>query len=81
MTLRYLGVPEVHLVLLDHLPADHAAVIHHDVQVGPRAEFSFPVCDSGKRSYDQERAPYPSQEDLVEERNRLNGFAETHFIC
>lgn len=77
----YLGVSEVHLILLNHLPADHAAVVHHDVQVSPRAELPLPVCYGGERSYDQERASYTRQEDFIQECNGLNGFAEAHFIC
>lgn len=81
VTFQYLGVPEVHLILLNHLPADHAAVVHHNVQVSPRAEFPLPVCYGGKRSYDQERAPNTSQQDFIQECNGLNGFAKAHFIC
>lgn len=81
VTLQYLGVPEVHFILLNHLPADHASMIHHNIKVSPRAKFSFPVCYSGKRSNDQKRPSYTSQEDFIEECNRLYGFAKTHFIC
>lgn len=81
VTLQYLGVPEVHLILLNHLPADHAPVVHHNIQVSPGAEFPLPVCYGGKWSYDQERAPYTSQQDFIQECYGLNGFAKAHFIC
>lgn len=81
MRLQYLGVPEIHLILLNHLPADHASMVHHNVQVSPCAELPLPVCDGGKGSYDQERASYTSQEDFIQECNGLNGFAKAHFIC
>lgn len=45
-----------HLVLLDHLPADLAAMVHNGVHLCPRPELSLPVGDGGERSDDEERA-------------------------
>lgn len=47
-------VPEIHLILLEHLPADHAAMVDDSVEMGPSAELAFPVCNGGERCNDEE---------------------------
>lgn len=52
---NYLWIPEIHLILLEHLPADHASMVDNDVEVGPSMEFALPVGDGGERRYYEER--------------------------
>lgn len=75
-----LSVSEVHFVLLQHLAAECAAMIDDDVEVGPRPELALPVSDSGEGCDDQERPFDPSGEDLVQERDGLDGFPQTHLV-
>ena len=51
----YLRILEIHLVLLQHLPADHAPVVDDHVEVGPGAELALPVGDGGEGGDDEER--------------------------
>lgn len=50
----YLCIPEIHLILLEHLPADHASMVDDDVEVGPSMELALPVGDGGERGNDEE---------------------------
>lgn len=52
----HLGISVHHLVLLDHLPADLAAVVHDGIHFCPRPELSLPVGDGGEWGDDEERA-------------------------
>lgn len=52
----HLVILAVHLVLLDHLSAGQAAVVHDGVHVGPCGELPLPVGDGGEGSDDQEGA-------------------------
>lgn len=61
---NHLCVPVHHLILLDHLPADLAAVVHDGVHLRPGAELSLPVGDGGEGSDDEERAMDAHQEYL-----------------
>lgn len=45
-----------HLILLDHLPTDLAAVVHNGIHLCPRSKLPFPVGDSGEGGDDEERA-------------------------
>lgn len=63
-----------HLVLLDHLPADLAAVVHNGVHLCPRSELPLPVSDGGERSDDEEGAVDSPEEDFWKECDGLDGF-------
>lgn len=76
----YLCVPGVHLVLLQHLPADHGAVVDNDVEVGPRSELPLPVGDGGEGGDDEEGAPDAHTPDLLQKRDGLDGLPQTHLI-
>lgn len=45
-----------HFILLDHLPADLAPVVHNGIHLCPRPELPLPISDGGERSDDEERA-------------------------
>lgn len=77
----YLRVPEVHLVLLQHLPADYASVVDDDVEVRPRPELALPVSDGGERRDDEEGAPDAHAVDLLQEGDGLDGLPQAHLIC
>ena len=77
----YLRVPEVHLVLLEHLPADHAPVVHDDVEVGPGPELAFPVGDGGERRDDEEGPSDADPMDLFQECDGLDGLSQAHLVC
>lgn len=51
----YLCIPEIHLILLEHLPADHAPVVDDHIEVGPGMELALPVGNGGERSDNEER--------------------------
>lgn len=48
--LIYLCIPEIHLILLEHLPADHASMIDDDIKMGPSTELALPVGNGGEWS-------------------------------
>ena len=50
----YLCIPEIHLILLEHLPADHAPVVDDDVKMCPCTELTFPVGNGGEWGDDEE---------------------------
>lgn len=79
-TSSYLRVPEVHLVLLEHLAADHAAVVDDDVEVGPGAELALPVGDGGERRDDEERPFDAHTVDLLQEGDGLDGLPQAHLV-
>ena len=70
----YLRVSVHHLVLLDHLPADLAAVVHDGVHLCPRPELPLPVGDGGEWGDDEERAVDAPEEYFWKERDGLAGF-------
>lgn len=70
----------VHLVLLQHLATDHAAVVHDHVEVGPRAELALPVGDGGEWRDDEEGAADAHALDLLQECDGLDGLAQAHFV-
>lgn len=45
-----------HFILLNHLPADLAAMVHNSIHLRPCPEFSLPVSDGGKGGNDEKRA-------------------------
>lgn len=51
----HLCIPVHHFILLNHLPADLAAMIHNSIHLRPCSEFSFPISDGGKRGNDEKR--------------------------
>lgn len=51
----HLCIPVHHFILLNHLPADLAAMIHNSIHLRPRPEFSLPISDGGKRGNDEKR--------------------------
>lgn len=50
----YLCIPEIHLILLEHLPADHASMVDDYIEVGPSTELTLPVGNGGERSNNEE---------------------------
>lgn len=54
--ISHLCVPVHHLILLDHLPADLAAVVHDGVHLRPGAELPLPVRNGGEGCNDEEGA-------------------------
>lgn len=70
----HLRVSVHHFVLLDHLPADLAAVVHDGVHLCPRPELPLPVGDGGERGDDEERAVDAPEEYFWKERDGLDGF-------
>lgn len=69
----HLSVSVHHFILLDHLPADLAAVVHDGVHLCPRSELPLPVSDSGERGDDEERAMNSSKEYFRKECDGLDG--------
>lgn len=78
---RYLRIPEIHLVLLQHLPADHASMVDDDVEVGPGSELALPVGDGGERGDDEERPFNAHAVDLLQEGDGLDGLSQAHLVC
>lgn len=76
----YLSIPEVHLVLLEHLPTDDAPVVNDDVEVGPRVELAFPVGDGGEGCNDEERRLDANAMNLLQECDGLDGLSQAHLI-
>lgn len=70
----------VHLILLDHLPTDLAAVIDDGVHFSPCAELSLPVGDGGERGDDEEGSSQTHEENLIEKRDGLDGLPQPHLI-
>lgn len=66
-TRLYLCIPEIHLVLLQHLPADHAPVVNDDIKMSPRMELSLPVCNSREGGDDEKGAFDANTVDLFQE--------------
>lgn len=77
----YLRIPEIHLVLLEHLPADHASMVDNDVEVGPGTELALPVGDSGERGDNEERPLNAHTVDLLQECDGLDGLSQAHLVC
>lgn len=77
---QYLSVFVEHLVLQDHLPADLGAVVDDDVHVGPGAKLSLPVGDGGQWGNDEEGPSNPHVEDLIEKRDGLDCFSQSHLV-
>lgn len=63
-----------HLILLNHLPADLAAVVHDGIHLCPRPELPLPVSDGGERGNDEERAVDSPEEYFWKECDGLDGF-------
>lgn len=78
---RYLCIPEIHLVLLEHLPADHASMVDNDVEVCPGTELALPVGDGGERGDNEERPLNAHTVDLLQECDGLNGLSQAHLVC
>lgn len=77
----YLSIPEIHLVLLQHLPADHASMVNNDVEVSPGVKLALPVCNS-RQGGDYEEGPFDANTmDLFQECDGLDGLSQAHFIC
>lgn len=76
----YLLILIQHLILLDHLPADLAAVVDDGIHLSPGAELALPVGDGGQGRDDEEWPPDPQQEYFVEERDGLDGLPQAHLI-
>lgn len=77
----YLCIPEIHLILLEHLPADHASMVDDDIKVGPSTKLALPVGDSGERS-NYEKWPFNAHMmNLFEECDGLDGLPKAHLIC
>lgn len=75
-----LCIPVHHLILLDHLAAYLAAMIHNGIHLSPCTELSLPVSDSGEWGNDEEGTPKTHQVNLRQECNGLNCLPQTHFI-
>lgn len=60
----HLCISVYHFVLLDHLPADLAAVVHNSIHLRPCPEFSLPVSDGGKWGNDEKGAVDSSDKDF-----------------
>ena len=77
----YLRILEIHLVLLQHLPADHAPVVDDHVEMGPGAELALPVGDGGEGG-DYEEWPFNAHTvDLFQEGDGLDGLPQAHLVC
>lgn len=76
----HLGISVHHLILLDHLPADLAAMVHNGIHLCPRPELPLPVRDGGEWGDDKERAVDPPEENLREKCDGLDGFSKAHLI-
>lgn len=77
----YLCIPKVHLILLKHLPADHASVIHNDIEVSPGMKLALPVCNGGEWGDDEEWPLNAHTLNLLEECDGLDCFSEAHLVC
>lgn len=55
-------------------------MVDDDVHVGPGAELSLPVGDGGQRGDDEEGPSNAHVEDLVEKRDGLDGFSQSHLV-
>lgn len=77
----HLSIPEVHLVLLEHLPTDYAPVINDDIEVGPSMELALPVGNGGEGCNDEERPLDANAINLLQECDGLDGFPQAHLIC
>lgn len=76
----HLSISEIHLILLEHLSADHTAMVHDDVEFRPGSELSLPVSDGRERGDDEERPLDPYAIHLFQKRDGLDGFSQTHLI-
>lgn len=77
----YLCIPEIHLILLEHLPADHASMVDDDIKVGPSTKLALPVGDGGEWS-NYEKWPFNAHMmDLFKECDGLDGLPKAHLIC
>lgn len=76
----HLSISEVHLILLEHLPADHTAVVHNDIEVRPGSELPLPVSDGGEWGDDEKRPLDPCATDLIQKCDGLDGLTQTHLI-
>lgn len=81
LLLIYLCIPEIHLVLLEHLPADHASMVDNDIEVGPGMELTLPVSNGGEWGNDKEGPLDAYTMDLFEERDGLDGLSQAHLVC
>lgn len=77
----YLCIPEIHLILVEHLPADHASMVDDDIEVGPSTELTLPVGNCGERSYNEVWPLDAHAMHLLEERDGLDGLSQAHLIC
>lgn len=80
-SLIYLCVPEIHLILLEHLPADHASMVDDDIEMGPSMELTLPVGNGGERGNDEEWAFNAHTLNLFKECDGLDGLSQAHLIC
>lgn len=71
----HLSISEIHLILLEHLSADHTAMVHDDIEFRPGSEFSLPVSDGRERGDDEERPLDPYAIHLFQKRDGLDGFS------
>lgn len=78
--LAHLLVLVVHLILVDHLAADLAAVVDNDVDLSPGAELPLPVGDGGKGGDDEEGSPQAHGKHLKEEGDGLDGLPQAHLV-
>lgn len=76
----HLSISEVHLILLEHLSADHTAMVHDDIEVSPGSELSLPVSDGGERGDNEERPLDPCATDLIQKCDGLDCLSQTHLI-
>lgn len=80
VTSLYLCISEIHLILLQHLPADHAAVVNDDIKVSPGMKLSLPVCNS-REGGDDEKGPFDADTmDLFQECDWLDGLSQAHLV-
>ena len=55
-------------------------MVHDDIEISPGLELSLPVAKCRQRYNDKERASDTILIDVLQKRNALYRFAETHFI-
>ena len=73
-------VLEEEFVFLEHVATGVGTMVNNHVQISPRFEFTLPIRDCRKGGNDKERATDSHFVNSLDESQRLDRLAQTHFI-
>mmetsp|Transcript_35108 Transcript_35108/g.57364 ORF Transcript_35108/g.57364 Transcript_35108/m.57364 type:complete len:207 (+) Transcript_35108:1462-2082(+) len=78
---RIIRPTPVEFLLNNTIARRRRAMIHHHIEIGPRAKLATPMAQSGQRCHDQERSAHlVAFKDEVDKCDRLHSLAETHLV-